>query len=184
MRVAVTILPPRRHLNRNTQIMDYKYINQLLERYWRGETTLEEEDILRAFFSQDDIPGELRRYKSLFSYEATEAKQDVLGEDFDEKLFAAIAEHKPVKARVITMAQRLKPLFKAAAMVAILLTLGNAMQVPFSKSNQDPISNYDGYYKPELDNGTNVAIGDSSMVDTLQQSLVTPDAPATMPVLK
>ena len=89
-----------------------------------------------------------------------------------------------MKARVISMGQRFKPLLKAAASVAILLTLGNAMQVPFSRSSSDPISNYDGYYKPELDNGTNVAIGDSSMTDTLQQSLVTPSAPAAMPVLK
>ena len=164
--------------------MDYKYINQLLNRYWEGETSLEEEDILRAFFSQDNIPTELMRYKSLFSYEADEAKRDVLGDDFDVRLLAAIAERKPVKARVISMGQRFKPLLKAAASVAILLTLGNAMQVPFSRSSSDPISNYDGYYKPELDNGTNVAIGDSSMTDTLQQSLVTPSAPAAMPVLK
>ena len=34
--------------------MDYKYIEQLLERYWEGETTLQEEAILRAFFSQED----------------------------------------------------------------------------------------------------------------------------------
>ena len=27
--------------------MDYKYIEQLLERYWEGETTLQEESILR-----------------------------------------------------------------------------------------------------------------------------------------
>ena len=118
------------------------------------------------------------------SYEADEAKRDVLGDDFDARLLAAIAERKPVKARVISMGQRFKPLLKAAASVAILLTLGNAMQVPFSRSSSDPISNYDGYYKPELDNGTNVAIGDSSMTDTLQQSLVTPSAPAAMPVLK
>ena len=26
--------------------MDYKYINQLLDRYWKGETSLEEEQIL------------------------------------------------------------------------------------------------------------------------------------------
>ena len=25
--------------------MDYKYINQLLDRYWKGETSLEEEQI-------------------------------------------------------------------------------------------------------------------------------------------
>ena len=48
--------------------MDYKYINQLLERYWRCETSLEEEDILRAFFSLDEVPAELLRYKPLFRY--------------------------------------------------------------------------------------------------------------------
>ena len=31
--------------------MDYKYINQLLDRYWKCETSLEEEEILRTFFS-------------------------------------------------------------------------------------------------------------------------------------
>lgn len=164
--------------------MDYKYINQLLNRYWEGETSLEEEDILRAFFSQDNVPAELMRYKPLFCYEATQAKRDVLGDDFDARVLAAITERKPVKAQVISMGQRFKPLLKAAAMVAILLTLGNAMQVPFSRSSSDPISNYDGYYKPELDNGTNVAIGDSAMADTLQQSLARPDAPAAMPVIK
>ena len=46
--------------------MDYKYIEQLMERYWRGETSLEEEDILRAFFSQDNVPAELLCYRSLF----------------------------------------------------------------------------------------------------------------------
>ena len=39
--------------------MDYKYINQLLDRYWKAETSLEEEEILRAFFSQDELPAEL-----------------------------------------------------------------------------------------------------------------------------
>ena len=164
--------------------MDYKYIDQLLNRYWEGNTSLEEENILRAFFSQDSIPAELMRYKPLFRYEATEAKRDVLDDDFDTRLLSAIDERKPVKAHVITMAERFKPLLKAAAMVAVFLTLGNAMQVPFSHSDNDPISNYDGYYKPEIDNGTNVAIGDSSMIDTLQQSLASPDAPASMPVLK
>ena len=31
--------------------MDYKYIKQLLERYWVCETSLEEEEILRTFLS-------------------------------------------------------------------------------------------------------------------------------------
>ena len=112
--------------------MDYKYINQLLERYWNGETTLEEEEILRAFFSQKDIPAELLPYQALFAYGQTEKKANVLGDDFDERILSMIEERKPVKARIIPLGQRLKPLFKAAAVVAIFLTLSNAMQVPFN----------------------------------------------------
>ena len=36
--------------------MDYKYIEQLLERYWTCETTLEEEQILHTFFLQENLP--------------------------------------------------------------------------------------------------------------------------------
>ena len=61
--------------------MDYKYINQLLERYWRCETSLEEEDILRSFFSQKDVPVELLRFKDLFTYEQAEKKSDTLGDE-------------------------------------------------------------------------------------------------------
>ena len=64
--------------------MDYKYINQLLDRYWKCETSLEEEEILRTFFSQDELPAELKPYKSLFSYELSEAKNEALGEEFDQ----------------------------------------------------------------------------------------------------
>ena len=59
-------------------IMDYKYIEQLLERYWNCETSLEEEDILRTFFSQKDIPAELLPYQALFAYGQTEKKANVL----------------------------------------------------------------------------------------------------------
>lgn len=43
--------------------MDYKYINQLLNKYWEGATTLEEENILRSFFSQKDVPGSLIQFR-------------------------------------------------------------------------------------------------------------------------
>ena len=31
--------------------MDYKYINQLLDRYWKGETSLEEEETYNPYLS-------------------------------------------------------------------------------------------------------------------------------------
>ena len=45
--------------------MDYKYIEQLLERYWQCETSLEEESELRAFFSEGEIPAHLLQYRDL-----------------------------------------------------------------------------------------------------------------------
>ncbi len=155
--------------------MDYKYINQLLERYWRCETSLEEEGILRAFFSQAEIPAELRRYRALFVYEERQKQVDVLGEDFDARIMKLVEKEEPVKARTIRITQRLRPLFKAAAMVAIVLTIGNAAQVPFSDSQEDGImSQYDGYSMPEMERTNPMAMGDSMVVDTMKQSLAEP----------
>lgn len=148
--------------------MDYKYINQLLERYWECQTTLEEEQILRAFFSQDDIPGSLMVYRDLFVYEASETHADVLGEDFDARMLSLIGDEKPVKARVISLRQRLAPLFRAAAVVAILLTLGNAIQVPFSQEGAENIAGYE-----ILDvNGVNMARRDTVRTDSMSRSYV------------
>ena len=71
----------------------------------------------------------------------------------------------PVKARVITMQQKLKPLFKAAAVVAIMLTLGNAAQVSFNDDAPVNTSEYSGAH-----HGVSVALGDSAAIDTTQQS--------------
>ena len=48
-------------------MMDYKYIEQLLERYWDCNTTTQEEQILHAFFSQEDIPESLAQYREVFA---------------------------------------------------------------------------------------------------------------------
>ena len=145
--------------------MDYKYIEQLLERYWNCETSLEEEQILRAFFSQKDVPAVLLKYRDLFVYEQTETKVDVLGEAFDERMMALTGETKPVKARTISLADRFMPLFKAAAAVAIFLTLGNAAQVAF-KGDAKPEAGVAAYGDTQA--GPSVALGDTAKVDTLQ----------------
>ena len=129
--------------------MDYKYIEQLLERYWAAETSLEEEDILRAFFSQKEIPAELVQYRTLFVYEATEKESQVLGDDFDERILAMIEEEPhAVKAREIPFKARLMPLFKAAAIVAIILTIGGALQRPWDASWNDSVEVAKSYTLP------------------------------------
>ena len=43
-----------------------------------------------------------------------------------------------VKAREVSLTQRLIPLFKAAAVVAIILTLGGALQAPWDSTWNTP----------------------------------------------
>lgn len=122
--------------------MDYKYIEQLLERFWLCETSLEEEQILRTFFQQKEIPAHLHPFKDLFAYEQT-AKEIKLGDDFDSKILACI-EKPVVKARRVPLTNRLAPLFKAVAIVAIILSLGTAAQRSFNR-NAEADYNYDAY---------------------------------------
>lgn len=144
--------------------MDYKYIEQLLERYWEAETSLQEETILRTFFSQPDIPENLRKYQSLFVCE--QQKEDVLGEDFDARILDQIGDA-PL-AKTVTLKSRLMPLFKAVAIVAIVLTLGNAAQAPWDIW-EDP---RDAYVKAheQIDDTVNVltTIQAENVTDTIQ----------------
>ena len=115
--------------------MDYKYVEQLIESYFDCQTTLQEEQILRSFFAQEDVPAHLARYAALFQYE-TEAKDEVLGEDFDQRIMAQIreeeqreAEVQQPKAHIVQLSTRhFTPFFKAAAVVAMALTIGRAAE--------------------------------------------------------
>lgn len=127
--------------------MDYKYIEQLLERYWQGETTLQEETILKTFLSQPDIPEDLRKYSALFTYEAEKAEG--LGDDFDARMLEMTGE--APKAKTVTLTSRLMPLFKAAAIVAIVLTLGNAAQAPWNYGWEDPKEAYAKFHQQKVD---------------------------------
>ena len=69
--------------------MDCKYIEQLLERYWQCETSLEEEAQLCAFFNGSEVPEHLLCYKDLFVYQ--QLQQEVgLGADFDARVLAEV----------------------------------------------------------------------------------------------
>ncbi len=174
--------------------MDYKYIEQLLSRYFEATATLKEEQILKAFFAQDDeeLPQALRQYKPLF--EAME-KGDVLGTDFDDRILSLVSNASercvvgnaskrynvvgnasercvvgnaserynvvgnasercstddslliPQKARIISLQERFRPLLRAAAVVAVILTLSTAINQSFRNDNvwtdEDQIAHY------------------------------------------
>lgn len=124
--------------------MDYKYIEQLLERYWACETSQEEESILKTFFSQKELPDHLARYRDLFVYEQLQS-QLRLGDDFERRILEAVGEApteqketKTVQIKHVTLGRRLRPLYRAAAAVAIVTLLGTAAQHSFQ--NDDKVS--------------------------------------------
>lgn len=116
--------------------MDSKHIEQLLERYWQCETSLQEEAELRTFFAGENIPEHLLRYRDLFIYQQLQ-QDEHLGEDFDKRILALTEEVPVVKARRISLTRRFMPLFKAAATLALVLTMGNIMQHSFFYNVQE-----------------------------------------------
>lgn len=147
-------------------MLDYKYIEQLLERYWECQTTLKEEAILKEFFSQDDVPAEFIQYRSLFVYEREADKMETISEDFDKRILSIIEAEKPVKARTISLSDRMRPLLRAAAIVAVVISMGTAVE----KAIQAPDDSY-----PEIAIGNQVekkeavAVNDSIVNDTVHQ---------------
>jgi len=123
--------------------MDYKDIEQLLERYWLCDTTLEEESRLRDFFLKSDVPVHLRKYRELFMYQYIQ-QQESLGKEFDGRILRRIGEPIVVKARRVSWVRRGMPLFRAAMIVGFVLSLGTAVRYTFW--SDEPVDyDYDAY---------------------------------------
>ena len=56
-------------------------IDELLEKYFEGQTSSEEEAVIRRFFVSDDIPENLAIYKPLFAYFDEEIKKTDVAND-------------------------------------------------------------------------------------------------------
>jgi hypothetical protein len=55
---------------------DKKYIKELLNKYFEGLTSLQEEECLRKYFQGDNVPEELQPYQPMFQYFTT-ANQEI-----------------------------------------------------------------------------------------------------------
>lgn len=70
-------------------LMDSKQIEQLLEKYWNCETSLEEEQQLRNYFRGDDIPAQWKEASEVFRYFDQQKGRSVSGA-FDEEVLKKI----------------------------------------------------------------------------------------------
>lgn len=159
--------------------MNYQYIEQLIERYWDCQTTLEEEQILRSFFKQDDVPMHLMQYAPFFAHEAAE-KNEKLGEDFDKRILAMTAEEsKKVMAKQIKLLTRISPFFKAVAVVAVILTISNIAERALQNNSASgtTVGVTDTYTRKE-DITAKIKIIDSSQSEAMAKTDSLKQAPA------
>lgn len=138
--------------------MDYKYIEQLLERYWECRTTIEEEQILRSFFRQTDIPDHLKASADLFRIQ-DETAAETPGTDFDNKVLARIGgeglrQSTAVKPQTIGFRRRLRPLYQAAGLVALILTIGTATQRSLGNGGEQGADNRYAQEQTDEDSAT------------------------------
>lgn len=102
--------------------MDTERAEQLLEKYWMCETTVEEEEELSSFFTNDNVPQHLLKYKQLFIYRQEES-DIALNEEFDNRILNIIRKEKKTVLRI------LRPWLQVAASVAVILTLWLSIRV-------------------------------------------------------
>jgi len=71
--------------------MDSNRLQQLLSKYWSGDTTLEEEQQLREHFQQGEFPEELRETAAMFRYFDQTKKRTINDVTFDRGLMAKVS---------------------------------------------------------------------------------------------
>ena len=111
-----------------------KHIEGLLERFFEGQTSNKEEQLLYEFFASNDVPEHMLRYKQVFAYFENGVK-----EAFSEtKTGASIIEK---VAPVHRIHNKKWILWSSVAAVLLILILSN----PFTLDNK-PFNPYEGSY--------------------------------------
>ncbi len=98
--------------------MEYNAIEEILNRYLEGETTLEEEALLREYFSQPDLPAEQNESKKMFSYFAEAQRQTAPSFDVSADLNSLI--EKEWKRETRSRFRRVSAWVGSAAAVLVL----------------------------------------------------------------
>lgn len=96
--------------------MDCKNIKALLDKYWEGETSLEEEQVLRRYFNEEKVAKDLEAFRPLFLYLKQE-KQQSSTQSFEQLV-------QPTNVRFLW----LKTAIAAASIVLVLLLGGLVYQ--------------------------------------------------------
>lgn len=123
--------------------MDSKQIEQLLEKYWSCETSLEEEQYLRDYFKTEAVSDSLRETAELFRYFDLQKKQQLSDTSFDQVVVKEIKANAPRGKGV-----KLYNYARIAAGVAVLAAATFFIRQEIRKSYPKEVA--DTYSDPKL----------------------------------
>lgn len=87
--------------------MENRRIKDLLEKFYEGQTSLSEEQILKEFFLQEFVPLEFQADRDVFLLFLESSTSEVLGKEFDEQILEMIAKEEkqiPGRTRILYIA--------------------------------------------------------------------------------
>lgn len=120
--------------------MDLKRIELLLQRFYSGESTIEEEKELKDFFITNDVPRHMWAEQEMFTYYHIGGKDEKPDKELENKIINVIkgAEQEAAK-RFASRKKILYMVSSAAAVVAILIV--SYFAFIFNTSMQDTYNN-------------------------------------------
>jgi len=120
--------------------MDLKKAELLLQRFYSGESTIEEEKELKDFFTANDVPRHLWAEQEMFTYYDVGGKDEIGGKELENRIINTIERAEQEKAkRFVNRKKILYMMSSAAAVVALLIVAYFAFI--FDTSMQDTYDN-------------------------------------------
>ncbi|HEY0653888.1 MAG TPA: hypothetical protein VGD65_12205 [Chryseosolibacter sp.] len=115
--------------------MDSKKIEALLEKYWNCETSLEEEQQLKAYFRGRQIPEQLKETAVLFHYFDDHKKKDLTDSGFDSEVLAKVKS--PKQGKVMKLVYNS---MRIAAGIAVLVVAVMLVRNEIKKQTPAPVA--------------------------------------------
>jgi hypothetical protein len=116
-------------------------IKNLIEKYYNGETSLREEQLLRDFFTGENVPDSLQQYIQVFAWIKDEQQIVLANPDFERNLEKRLSGTPALMRKnkeTISLKSRLVPLSIAAT---ILLLIGLVFFFQFDEKQVSEANN-------------------------------------------
>ena len=115
--------------------MNSQKIDLLISKYELGDTTLDEERELKAFFAQEEIPAKYRIYREIFGFYDTAVREEFPDPDFDNRFFDKLGvSTESKKGQLIPFNRRI--VWQVAASLVLLVGLYFVFQFQKQPGNE------------------------------------------------